>query len=532
MKQWKWFYGLLLASLLFVSLPNLVEDYSGKAYASETVVQESINLNTASLAQLKLLDGVGDVLAQRIIENRPYEKVDDLLKVKGIGDKTLIKIKEQGLAVVEEQKLVVNPFDDDDQILSGRAMPNSDIKIYINNVLSKSLNTDSKGAFAYEIGYVDSNYNKIRVEEWRGSTLIDKAEFDVKSSGTVSYYCDVLKSSHIYTVDQASLLDSADSFRAKLNPRYIGLIKEAKLNVKTNTVSYEKSYITTPDSNGNITFAIQPLYYSTLAGKTVQFMCEPIDARRIGSSIQSLSRGAYGAEKPKADNLKVIYQNNQLIFSGGVSPGVNVRMGIGLRTGVESSELIPLTADFPQYKPITLTKAYKKDNFTEYLGKYNLPIYAFLDRKLTQESVYDVQVQNQDINQPPTSIIAEHQADNGFIMSGNLTVIGIPNSEVKFSLASTDYNVRDYGWLGAALQREYTVKLNKYGVSDYHGIPVDLAFYLQMYNTVGITNIVDGQDGKENRLKLSRKYFIDDFYEDMPIEKFIVYAENKERLIP
>ncbi|PNP91187.1 hypothetical protein BMT55_10355 [Listeria newyorkensis] len=532
MKRWKWFYCMLFASLLFVSLPNLAEDYSGKVYASETVTQQSIDLNTASMEQLKLLDGIGDALAQRITENRPYEKLDDLLKVKGIGEKTLIKIKEQGLAVVGETKLIVNAFDDDDQVLSGKAMPSADIKVYINNVLIKSLSADSKGAFAYDIGYVDNYYNKIKVEEWRDNSLIDEAEFDVKSSGNVSYYCDVLKSSHLYTVDQTSLLDSADAFRAKLNPRYIGLIKEAKLNIKTYNVSYEKDYITTPDSDGNITFAIPPLYYSTLAGKSVRLICEPIDARRIQSSNQGSSWGPYGAEKPKADNLKVVYQNNQLIYSGSVSPGVAVSMWIGLRVGVESNELIPLTADFPQYKPITLAKAYQKDNFTEYLGKYNLPINVFLDRTLTRERSDYVQVQNQDINQPPASIIAEHQADVGLIMSGDLTVVGIPNSEVKFKLASTDFNAIEYGWLGWAVpEREYTVKLGGDGVSNYHSVPVDLAFYLQMYNSVNISNVVDGQVGKENKLKLSKKYYYDNFY-DEPMEKFLVYTENKERLIP
>lgn len=62
-----------------------------------------VNLNTASLAQLDTLTGVGPVLAQRIIDGRPYYSIDGLLKVKGIGEKTLQNIKTQGLAYVVKQ---------------------------------------------------------------------------------------------------------------------------------------------------------------------------------------------------------------------------------------------------------------------------------------------------------------------------------------------------------------------------------------------------------------------------------------------
>jgi len=59
-----------------------------------------IEINTASLSELEELTGVGPTIGQRIIDARPFSSVDDLLKVKGIGEKTLQKIKEQGLAYV------------------------------------------------------------------------------------------------------------------------------------------------------------------------------------------------------------------------------------------------------------------------------------------------------------------------------------------------------------------------------------------------------------------------------------------------
>ncbi|MCX6723919.1 MAG: helix-hairpin-helix domain-containing protein [Candidatus Staskawiczbacteria bacterium] len=59
-----------------------------------------VNINTASLAQLDEITGVGPATAQKIIDARPFSSVDDLLRVKGIGPKTLQKIKDQGLACV------------------------------------------------------------------------------------------------------------------------------------------------------------------------------------------------------------------------------------------------------------------------------------------------------------------------------------------------------------------------------------------------------------------------------------------------
>jgi competence ComEA-like helix-hairpin-helix protein len=45
----------------------------------------SININSASKEELMFINGIGPVLAGRIIVGRPYKIVEDLIKVKGIG---------------------------------------------------------------------------------------------------------------------------------------------------------------------------------------------------------------------------------------------------------------------------------------------------------------------------------------------------------------------------------------------------------------------------------------------------------------
>ena len=63
---------------------------------------KSIDINTAQKKDLDRLTGVGPVLAQRIIESRPFHSLDDLTKVRGIGPKTLEKIIAQNCAFVSD----------------------------------------------------------------------------------------------------------------------------------------------------------------------------------------------------------------------------------------------------------------------------------------------------------------------------------------------------------------------------------------------------------------------------------------------
>ena len=56
-----------------------------------------VDVNRATVDELVAVPGIGEALAKRIVEfrskNGPFERVDDLLKVRGIGEKSLEKLR-------------------------------------------------------------------------------------------------------------------------------------------------------------------------------------------------------------------------------------------------------------------------------------------------------------------------------------------------------------------------------------------------------------------------------------------------------
>lgn len=66
------------------------------AFQKQTQIQQrqnKINLNRATAEALQSLKGIGPALAKKIIIGRPYQSLDDLIKVKGIGRRTLEKLR-------------------------------------------------------------------------------------------------------------------------------------------------------------------------------------------------------------------------------------------------------------------------------------------------------------------------------------------------------------------------------------------------------------------------------------------------------
>lgn len=101
------FMGLMLGILIgrFTSIQTIVVQNQENAHSTHIQPTTNhrndsygkININTASVEELSMLPGVGKTYAERIVEHRLkyglFLSVDDLLNIKGIGEKKLESMK-------------------------------------------------------------------------------------------------------------------------------------------------------------------------------------------------------------------------------------------------------------------------------------------------------------------------------------------------------------------------------------------------------------------------------------------------------
>ena len=57
-----------------------------------------VDVNTASVEDLERIIDIGPQLASRLVVLRPFDGMDDIIRVDGIGEVTLNAIAEEGLA--------------------------------------------------------------------------------------------------------------------------------------------------------------------------------------------------------------------------------------------------------------------------------------------------------------------------------------------------------------------------------------------------------------------------------------------------
>lgn len=89
---------IVLGTLLAGASPGWAQAAKGGSSAKARATAASpVNLNSASATQLQTLPGVGASTAQRIVDYRQknggFKKIEELMNVKGIGEKSFLKLK-------------------------------------------------------------------------------------------------------------------------------------------------------------------------------------------------------------------------------------------------------------------------------------------------------------------------------------------------------------------------------------------------------------------------------------------------------
>jgi competence protein ComEA len=88
-----------LAWALILCLGLALTPVSVLAQKSKSALTEKVNINTATAEQLQTLPGIGPALAKAIIDHRTkngkFGKIEELLNVKGVGQKKFQKMKDR-----------------------------------------------------------------------------------------------------------------------------------------------------------------------------------------------------------------------------------------------------------------------------------------------------------------------------------------------------------------------------------------------------------------------------------------------------
>jgi len=85
---------LLVFILIFLISISIISGLCGEG---------QVDINSASKGELEDLYLIGPVKAERIFNSRPFDSIDELVEIYGIGEKTLEGIIKQGLACVNEE---------------------------------------------------------------------------------------------------------------------------------------------------------------------------------------------------------------------------------------------------------------------------------------------------------------------------------------------------------------------------------------------------------------------------------------------
>ena len=91
--QWRRYAAAVGVAVAVLFLPVV-----SRAVAATAATAEKVDVNRATAPELEALPGVGPSLAQRILDYRkehgPFQRIEDLMNVQGIGEKNFLRIRE------------------------------------------------------------------------------------------------------------------------------------------------------------------------------------------------------------------------------------------------------------------------------------------------------------------------------------------------------------------------------------------------------------------------------------------------------
>lgn len=89
----KAFHRISAPRYFTASTPRVDPVETKKSHPKEEIQPGQIDINTATEKELKMVPGIGPVIAARIIAARPFRSADDLKKLNGIGDKKYARVR-------------------------------------------------------------------------------------------------------------------------------------------------------------------------------------------------------------------------------------------------------------------------------------------------------------------------------------------------------------------------------------------------------------------------------------------------------